>query len=125
MPLLLEAITLGFRRNCWFMHDSGSPDFNSIVRECLDRTYPNGWICSGRPTTWPARSPDPKPIDFYVWSEIKNIVYETPVYNEAELWDAFFIVWNKPDIFEKVRGSFRRGKKEYTDAEGGDIKQHP
>jgi len=40
------------------------------------------------PQKWPPRSPDLSPLDFHVWSYIKNMVYELKVYirNEPIRW---------------------------------------
>ena len=34
--------------------------------------YPNRWFGRGGPISWPARSPDMTPLDFYLWGHLKN-----------------------------------------------------
>lgn len=41
----------------------------------LHERYPDRWIWTNEPTRWPARSPDLTPIDFFIWSHVKNVVY--------------------------------------------------
>jgi hypothetical protein len=37
------------------------------------------------PITWPLRSPDIKPLDFFLWGYVKDIVYKTPLSSLDEL----------------------------------------
>ena len=45
----------------------------------MDATFPNRWIGRVGPTTWPPRSPDITPLDFFSWVYVKNKVFLTPV----------------------------------------------
>ena len=47
----------------------------------LDVTFPNRWIGSDGPTTWPPQSPDitPPPFDFFLLDYVKDKVFSTPV----------------------------------------------
>jgi hypothetical protein len=66
LPLLLEDIPLRNRMWMWYQHN-GCPAHNAIVaRNVLNRIYPGRWIGRGRLRTWPARSPDLTPLDFFV-----------------------------------------------------------
>ena len=60
----------------------GAPAHWSVrVRNLLDVVFPNRWI--GRDSgfiCWPPRSPDLTPMDFYVWSDIKRVVYDGTAY---------------------------------------------
>jgi len=76
---------LGQRRDMIFQHD-GAPSHNSVnVRRLLDRVFPEKWIGRGGPQTWPPRSPDLTPLDFFLWGHIKEYVYQTPVNDREEL----------------------------------------
>jgi len=37
--------------------------------------YPNRWVGRGGLISWPSRSPDLNPLDFFFWDYSKNIVY--------------------------------------------------
>ena len=41
--------------------------------------FPGRWIGRGGPITWPPRSPDITPLDFFLWGYVKDRVYQTPV----------------------------------------------
>jgi hypothetical protein len=51
----------------------------------LDRTFPGRWIGRDGPMPWPPRSPDIKPLDFFLWGYVKSIVFGTPVNGLDEL----------------------------------------
>ena len=59
----------------------------------LDATFPNRWIGRDGPTTWPPRSPDITPLDFFLWRYVKDKVFSTPVPDitdlKARITDAF------------------------------------
>ena len=40
------------------------------------------WIGRAGPISWPERSPDMTPLDFYFWGHLKSVVYETTVPSE-------------------------------------------
>jgi hypothetical protein len=48
-------------------------------KEILDEQYPDRWIGRGGPRSWPARSPDLNPLDFFLWGHVKNVVYRHPI----------------------------------------------
>ena len=47
--------------------------------------FPNRWIGRDGPISWPPRSPDVTPLDFFLWGYIKDIVFATKVADLAEL----------------------------------------
>lgn len=76
LPLLLEDVPLMTRLRMWFQQDGAPPHWLLAVRNHLHRTYPGRWIGRGGPVTWPARSPDLTPLDFFLWGYLKERVYE-------------------------------------------------
>ncbi|KAJ4429534.1 hypothetical protein ANN_21703 [Periplaneta americana] len=63
-----------------FQQDGAPPHFANMVRTFLDEQFPARWIGRGSPyITWPARSPDLTPPDFFLWGFVKDQVYRTPV----------------------------------------------
>ena len=49
------------------------------VRGSLNATFPNRWIGRDGPISWPPRSPDLTPLDFFLWCYVKDRVFVTPV----------------------------------------------
>jgi hypothetical protein len=41
--------------------------------------FPGHWVGRDGPIPWSPRSPDIKPLDFFLWGYVKDIVYMTPV----------------------------------------------
>ena len=61
------------------MQDGASPHCAIPVRNYLNRKRPNKWIGIGGPVSWPARSPDLTPYDFFLWGHIKAKVFTAPI----------------------------------------------
>lgn len=75
VPYLRQKRILGKIR---FQQDGAPPHWSRDVRAFLDRTFPRGWIGRGsNSVSWPARSPDLSPCDFYLWGTIKDKVYKS------------------------------------------------
>lgn len=79
LPGLLEDIPLNVRANMWFLHDGCPAHFDRGVTHHLNNTFPERWIGRGGFISWPPRSPDLNPVDFFVWGYLKAIVYATEV----------------------------------------------
>jgi hypothetical protein len=62
-----------------FQQDGAPPHWGRIVRDCLDATFPNRWPGRDGRLAWPPRSPDITPLDFFLWSYVKDKVYATKV----------------------------------------------
>lgn len=84
---ILEDLTLNERRSLFFMHDGAPPHFDRRCRNWLSNHYPNRWIGRGAeaPIHWPPRSCDLNPLDYTVWSYLKEKVYATEVNSRQEL----------------------------------------
>jgi hypothetical protein len=67
LPVPLEYVPLHQRQHMWFTHDGAPPHFLRTVREHLNQTFGEQWIRCGGPINWPPRSPDLKPLDFWLW----------------------------------------------------------
>ena len=46
------------------------------VREWLDINFRDKWIGRRGPFEWPALSPDLSPMDFFLWCNLKDMVYK-------------------------------------------------
>ena len=71
--------------NYIFQQYGASPHFATLVRAYIDRKRPNNWIGRSGPVSWPPRSPDLTPCDFFLWRHIKSKVYTTPVASVEKL----------------------------------------
>ena len=61
----------------FFQQDGAPPHWSRAVRDWLDATFPYSWIGRGGPISWPARSPDLTPMDYWLWGDLKHRVYAT------------------------------------------------
>ena len=70
------------------------------------------WIGMSGPTAWPARSPDLTCLDFFLWGNMKSMVFETNIDSEedlvARIVSAAAEVRETPGIFGRVRQSMAR-----------------
>ena len=108
------------------MHDGAPAHFSHEVRAFLNETFPDCWIGRG-PTAWPPRSPDLAPLDFFLWGDVKSLVYETPVVTVEDLIARISVVCEvvqqTPGIFERVRQNNIRRCTACIDAGGHHFEQ--
>ncbi|CAG4958767.1 unnamed protein product [Colias eurytheme] len=79
----LEELPLRYRRHMWLRLDGAPAHFARNVRRFLER-HPR-WVGRGGPVTWPPRSPDLTPLDFFLWGHMKQQVYFDTVNTRDEL----------------------------------------
>lgn len=112
LPRLLDDVPLAVCCRMWYQHDGAPAHFHSNVRRYLDNVFPNKWIGRNGPVSWPARSPDMTPSDFFLWVHTKTLIYETPVETEMDLVARITVaagqIAEDPQLFENVRRSIRR-----------------
>jgi hypothetical protein len=80
---LLEEVPLNIRRKICFQNDGAPPHYHRDVRTYVTRAF--GELVIERNHRWPPRSRDFTPLDFFLWSKVKNEMYRTPVETEEEL----------------------------------------
>lgn len=111
LPLLLEDVPYQQRLTNFFMHDGAPPHFSRLVRDHLNQTHPDRWIGRGGPISWPPRSPDLNPLDYFLWGYLKSLVYSVSVENvqqlEQRVIDCCEEIRNKEGVFARVRTSMR------------------
>ncbi|KAJ4438848.1 hypothetical protein ANN_14801 [Periplaneta americana] len=77
-------------------------------RQCPDRKT---FVRRGGPITWPPRSPDLNPLDFYLWGHLKSLVYSSPVPDLESLRNRIVAcsedIRNTPGVWDRVRRSMR------------------
>jgi hypothetical protein len=80
LPQVLEL-----QPNIIFQQDGAPPHWSLQIRHLLNRHFRGRWIGCGGPITWPPRSPDITPLDFFLWRYVKDRVYATLVPDIATL----------------------------------------
>ncbi|XP_053448571.1 uncharacterized protein LOC128586608 [Nycticebus coucang] len=68
---------LGLIENIVFQQDRAPCHFALQVGQFLHEKFPNRWIGSGGPFSWPPHSPDLTPLDFFLWRHLKTNVHST------------------------------------------------
>ncbi|KAJ4430312.1 hypothetical protein ANN_22525 [Periplaneta americana] len=107
IPHVLEDTPLINRQHIHFLHDGAPAHFSRTARRYLDRRFPDRWIGRGGPIAWPPRSPDLKPLDFYLWGHLKSLVYSSPVPDLESLRNRIVAcsedIRNTPGVWDRVR----------------------
>jgi hypothetical protein len=103
----LEDVPLVYLQDFYFQQDGAPPHYAQQVRQYLNATYGDRWIGRAGPVPWPARSPDLTPCDFYLWGEIKRLVYENEIESRdvlmARIRSAFDTVRSDSAVLSRVR----------------------
>lgn len=71
-----------------FQQDGASSHYYRKVKDWLNEHFEDRWMGRGGPIAWPARSPDLSPLDYWLWSYLKEHVYGKQLRNVAELRNA-------------------------------------
>lgn len=121
LPGLLEDVPLNIYTGMWLQQDGCPAHYARSVREFLNEEYPNRWIGRSGTISWPARSPDLNPIDFFYWGAVKDQVYSKPIANVDELRQriagaAEYI--NSRSFARKIKRSFLKRCRACIEVEG-------
>jgi len=113
LPDFLEEIQLLDRNRITFQQDGAGPHNARIVTNYLNQQFPGRWMGRYGLIHWPARSPDLNPLDFFLWSYCKEIIYRWLPENVEELKDRLlsFIdaVWAmENEVMEKTQENLLR-----------------
>lgn len=108
---LIEDLPLDVINGMWYQMDGCPAHYSRNVREWMSRRFPRRWIGRGGTVSWPPRSPDLTPLDFYLWGNVKRLCYSTAVNSREELVDritrAFDQLKLKPEEVERATSSVR------------------
>lgn len=94
IPTLLDDVPVAYHGSMYYQHDGCPAHYQVDVRNHLNSEFGDRWIGRGGPVAWPPRSPDLTPMDFFLWSEVKRLVYT----EEAE---------SRDELKRKIRHAFR------------------
>jgi hypothetical protein len=72
---LPETVKFHSEINFFFQQDGAPAHTAKTTKELLDQLLPEQWIGLGGPLSWPPRSPDLTPPDFFLWGYVKSKVY--------------------------------------------------
>ena len=61
-----------------FQQDGAKPHTSNFSLERLRKFFPGGLISGRTDFPWPSNSSDFSPLDFFLWSWLKNKVYSIP-----------------------------------------------
>lgn len=83
----VDNLPLNEAVECWYQLDGAPAHCTEAVSRELYQMFEDRWFRRLGPWSWPARSPDLSPLDFYLWGTIKNKVYTntTPLRSKDEL----------------------------------------
>lgn len=108
----LESVPLNYLSELYFQHDGAPAHYQRDVRTYLSDRYGERWIGRGGPVPWPARSPDLTPLDFFLWGEIKRLVYKEESESRDELKikivSAFDVVKSRTLVLRSLKVNHRR-----------------
>ncbi|GFS57812.1 uncharacterized protein TNCV_2909131 [Trichonephila clavipes] len=68
-----------------FIHEGVQTHISIVVGNHQHATYLGEWIRRGGPVSWPPRFPNVNPLDFFFWSNLKSVEYETLVTSLEDL----------------------------------------
>jgi hypothetical protein len=94
LPLLLEDVPLTTRQVMWFQLDGAPAQFARTVRQFLNTNYTH-WIGRRGTVSWPPRSPDLTPLNFYLWGYTKQKVYSVVIKTRDQLLERITIAADK------------------------------
>lgn len=120
LPILLEDVPLQNRYAMWYQHDGCPAHYARVARETLDSRYPNRWIGRGGTVSWPARSPDLNPLDFFLWGLLKETVYTDAPTTVEDMRQRIITACTNitSDTLIRVQHSFRARLQQCIDADG-------
>jgi hypothetical protein len=109
LPVLLEDVPLAVRHDMWFQHHGEAAHFSAPTQQ-LNTQFPDRWLGRGGPVSRPARSLDLKTLDFFLWGQLKEIVYRDPPTDMEDLTAKFHaaVATTDADMLRRVQASIPR-----------------
>lgn len=72
----LEDLPLAVARNIYYQQDGCPPHNARITTDLLNEEFGQNWIGTRGPISWPARSCDLTPLDFFLWGRLKDLIFK-------------------------------------------------
>jgi hypothetical protein len=98
-----------FHEESFFQQDGAPLHYANVVKDYLNEAFGPRWIDRGvtkENASWPARSPDLTPCDFFLWGVIKDNVYKKEARNPMQLQqnfcEAFYELKEREDYLSHV-----------------------
>lgn len=124
LPNLLQNINI---RRMYFQHDGAPPHYSNGVINHLNQEFPNRWLGRGGPISWPPRSPDLNPLDYFFWGYLKSKVYEVEIESREHLIqrieDSCNNLRNNPDLIRKSIGNLHKRARKCVQTGGNHFEQ--
>ncbi|KAA5634671.1 hypothetical protein F3G63_34680 [Pseudomonas aeruginosa] len=67
----------GFNARTWFQQDGATSHTSNTAMPVIRQLFPGKVISKRGDISWPPRSPDLTPMDFFLWGYLKAKVYDT------------------------------------------------
>lgn len=77
IEMLETVMNVDITPDMWFQQDGATAHTSVIARDWLKSRFGNKVISHRTDFPWPARSPDLSPLDFFLWSYVKEKVFST------------------------------------------------
>lgn len=58
---------------------------NFVICDYLDVVFPRSWLRDNGPGCWPARTPDLNHFDFFLWGDMKGVMFLRKIYSLNDL----------------------------------------
>ena len=85
IEMLETVMNVDITPDIWFQQDGATAHTSVIARDWLKSRFGNKVISHRTDFLWPARSPDLSPLDFFLWSYVKEKVFSTRPSNINDL----------------------------------------
>lgn len=120
----LDNLSLRERRDLYFQQDGASIHCTADVRFWLDENFGNKWIGRFSENSWPSRSPDLTPLDFFLWGFLKNKVYKHRPFRNIDHLEGVIrncAVQISPEILGNVSREMRSRTVKCMERNGGHV----
>jgi hypothetical protein len=113
----LEAMEL---EDTWFQQDGATAHTARVTMNCLKQMFPGRLISLRGDVTWPPRSPDLAPCDFFLWGYLKSKVYINRPNTLEDLRNNIEAEIGRipVDMLVRVHENFRKRMQQCVDSEG-------
>lgn len=121
MSDFLEDVPLAERNKIIFQQDGAGPHNARVVTDHLNEQFPGRWMGRYGPISWPARSPDLNPLDFFLWGHCKEKIYRRLPEDVDDLNNKLhYAIWSiDNDILEKTQQNLLRRMRACVTMDGG------